>query len=77
MNRTSYPFHFNRDREPADIEARYTLFMYEDLRGIKLACDELGIVAREEIEMIFHANADRLITGILDRKRQTARKERL
>ena len=77
VNRTSYPFHFNRDREPADIEARYTLFMYEDLRGIKLACDELGIVAREEIEMIFHANADRLITGILDRKRQTARKERL
>jgi hypothetical protein len=77
VNRTSYPFHFNRDREPADIEARYTLFMYEDLRGIKLACDELGIVAREEIEMIFHANADRLIAGILDRKRQTARKERL
>jgi predicted TIM-barrel fold metal-dependent hydrolase len=77
VNRTSYPFHFNRDREPANIEARYTLFMYEDLRGIKLACDELGIVAREEIEMIFHANADRLIAGILDRKRQTARKERL
>ena len=52
------------DRESPEVEAGYTLFMYEDLRAIKQACTELGIVAREEIEMIFHSNATRLIAGI-------------
>ena len=28
VNRTSYPFHFNQDREPPEVEANYTLFMY-------------------------------------------------
>ena len=42
--------------------------MYEDLLGIKQAYTELGIVAREEIEMIFHSNAARLIAGIVARK---------
>ncbi|MCX6912993.1 MAG: amidohydrolase family protein [Verrucomicrobia bacterium] len=65
INRTNYPFHFNRDREPAEIESRYTLFMYEDLLAIKQACSELGIIGREEIEMIFHSNTTRLIAGIL------------
>ncbi len=68
LNRTNHPFHFNRDREPPEVEARYTLFMYEDLRAIKQACTDLGIVAREEIKMIFHSNAARLIAGIEARK---------
>jgi uncharacterized protein len=68
INRTNHAFYFNRDREPAEVEARYTLFMYEDLLAIKQACTELGIVAREQIEMIFHSNADRLIAGIQARK---------
>ena len=68
INRTNHPFYFNRDREPAEVEARYTLFMYEDLLAIKQACRELGIVAREQIEMIFHSNADRLIAGIQAQK---------
>ena len=72
INRTSYPFHFNHDREPPGVEAAYTLFMYEDLRAIKQACNELGIVAREEIEMIFHTNAARLIAGIVARKQRTS-----
>ena len=71
MNRTSHPFHFNRDREPAEVEARYTLFMYEDLRAIKQACDDLGIVAREQIEGIFHSNALRLIERVEARKQQS------
>jgi hypothetical protein len=69
-NRTSYPFHFNQDREAPKVEAGYTLFMYEDLRGIKQACTELGIVAREDIEALFHTNASRLIGGILARKQK-------
>jgi uncharacterized protein len=64
LNRTSHPFHFNRDRESPEVEATYTLFMYEDLRAIRQACDELGIRGRPEIEAIFHDNAARLIEGI-------------
>jgi uncharacterized protein len=75
INRTSHPFHFNRDRESPELEACYTLFMYEDIRAIKQACTELGIVGREEIGSIFHGNADRLLAGIADRKQEAARKE--
>ncbi len=35
INRTSYPFFFNKEREAPEVEARYTLFMYEALRAIK------------------------------------------
>jgi uncharacterized protein len=61
INRTSYPFYFNKHREPPEVEANYTLFMYEDLRAIKLACEQLGIVERRQIEAIFHDNAARLM----------------
>ena len=68
INRTSHPFAFNKDREPPEIEAAYTLYMYEDLYAIKQACSELGLTDRPYVEMIFHDNAARLIAGILARK---------
>ncbi|HEY5911364.1 MAG TPA: amidohydrolase family protein [Verrucomicrobiae bacterium] len=71
INRTSYPFHFNQTREAPEIEAKYTLFMYEDLRAIKEACEGLGITARKDIEAIFHDNAARLAQAILARKTQS------
>jgi hypothetical protein len=74
VNRTNHPFHFNRDREPAKVEATYTLFMYEDMQGIKQACTELGITGRGQIEAIFHDNASRLIDGIVERKRNRLQK---
>ena len=43
INRTSYPFFFNRDREPPEVEAKYTLYMYEDLRAMRQACEQLGL----------------------------------
>jgi hypothetical protein len=73
LNRTSYPFHFNQHREPPDVEAQYTLFMYEDLRAIKQACEELGMTGRSEIEAIFHDNAARLIDGIVTHKQNRLR----
>lgn len=73
INRTSHPFHFNRDREPPEIEARYTLYMYEDIRAIKTACEELGLTDRRFVEALFHDNAARLIEGILARKRARVR----
>src|SRR5205823_2142018 len=68
VNRTNYPFYFNKDREPPEIEGRYTLMMYEDLRAIKQACHDLGIVERRDIEAIFHDNAARLVGSILAQK---------
>jgi glutamate-1-semialdehyde 2,1-aminomutase len=59
-NRTSYPFHFNKEREPPEIEAGYTLYMYEALRAIRQASEELGL-SRDDVEGLFAGNAERLI----------------
>jgi len=59
INRTNYPFWFNRDREPPEVEARYTLYMYEALRAIRSACEDLGL-ERRHIQAVFHGNATRL-----------------
>ncbi len=60
INHTSHPFHFNTNRETSEIEAQYTLYMYEALRTIKQTCEELGL-SRDDVEAIFHTNAERLI----------------
>ncbi len=62
-NRTSQPFMFNKEREAPEIEARYTLYMYEALRALRQACEQNGI-GREGVEAIFHGNAARLIDAI-------------
>jgi hypothetical protein len=62
VNRTSLPFHFNREREPAEVEARYTLMMYEDLKGIRDGCEALGY-GPAEAEAILHGNAERLLAA--------------
>ncbi|HHH76613.1 MAG TPA: hypothetical protein ENL03_06280, partial [Phycisphaerae bacterium] len=60
INRTSYPFHFNTNRESPEIEATYTLFMYEALLAIRQTCEALNLT-REQVEAIFCGNAERLI----------------
>ncbi len=60
VNRTNHPFHFNVEREPPEVEATYTLYMYEAIKAIKDACADLGL-ARRDIEAIFHDNAAALI----------------
>ncbi len=67
INRTDYPFHFNREREAPEVEAAYTLYMYEALRTIRRVGEELGI-GPEQVEAIFHGNAERLIGSILAEK---------
>ncbi len=61
INRTSYPFLFNKDREPPEVEAEYTLYMYEALRALKSACEELEL-DRADVEALFSGNARRVIT---------------
>jgi len=63
VNRTNHPFHFNRDREPPEVEAEYTLYMYEALRALKTACDDLGL-ERENVEAILYGNARRLVDTV-------------
>lgn len=67
INRTSHDFHFNTEREDPEIEAAYTLYMYEALRAFKESCEALGI-GREDVEAMFSGNAQRFIDDILKRK---------
>ena len=60
LNRTNYPFFFNRDREPPEVEAGYTLYMYEALYALKQACERAD-VERAQVEAIFHGNAHQLV----------------
>ena len=59
-NRTNYPFYFNKEREAPEIEAGYTLFMYEALRAIKIAAEDVGL-SRDDLELHFSGNARRII----------------
>ena len=64
INRTSYPFYFNRDREPPEIEAGYTLYMYEALLALKNACGDLKLT-REQVEGILYGNARRVVDRVV------------
>jgi predicted TIM-barrel fold metal-dependent hydrolase len=68
LNRCSYPFYFNQNREAPEVEAQYTLGMYEDLRALKQACTELGLCGPADLAAIFHDNAAGLIQSALARK---------
>lgn len=61
VNRTNYPFYFNKEREAPEIEAGYTLFMYEAIKGIKDACECLSL-SRVDVEKIFCNNAEKLMS---------------
>lgn len=63
INRTNYPFHFNKNRESPEVEAKYTLYMYEALRAIKQACEELAL-GPSEVDAIFHGNALRIVDTV-------------
>ncbi len=63
LNRTNYPFYFNRHREPPEVEAGYTLYMYEALGALKQACQRASM-GPEQVEAIMHGNAHRLIESI-------------
>jgi len=69
INRTNYPFYFNKEREVPEIEAKYTLYMYEELKALKVACQEAGITS-EQVKKIFHDNANRLIDAVYQAKKE-------
>lgn len=63
INRTSHDFYFNKEREAPEIEAKYTLYMYEALKALKDACNSLGI-GRDGVEAMFYGTSARLIAEI-------------
>ena len=54
--------------EPPEVEARYTLAMYEALRALRQACEACRL-GRDEVEAIFFGNAERLVHSVLSRQR--------
>lgn len=68
INRTNRDFKFNKEREAPEIEANYTLYMYEAMKALKDVCEEMGIT-REQVEAMFCGNAERLIGEVLEAKR--------
>lgn len=69
INRTSHPFFFNKEREAPEIEANYTLYLYEALKAIKDVSVEFGY-GRREVNGIFHDNARALIDAVVARKKR-------
>lgn len=61
-NRTNYPFHFNAEREPPEVEARYTLYMYEALRALRSVCENARL-SDTQVNAIFRDNAATLLDG--------------
>lgn len=67
INLTSGNYSWNTDREPPEVEATYTLSLYEAMAACLDTLQALGF-GDPEIEAVFHDNARRLIDEVLARK---------
>jgi predicted TIM-barrel fold metal-dependent hydrolase len=63
INHTNYPFFYNQEREPYEIESHYTLYIYEALLAIKQACEAVSL-DRGQVGALFSGNARELIDRI-------------
>ncbi len=61
LNWTSGNYSWNNRRQPAEREARYTWFLYEELLALIDAFQRTGMT-REDAALVFHDNAHRLLT---------------
>jgi hypothetical protein len=62
VNWTDGDYSWNRRRKPPEEEARYTFFLYEELRALIAAVQRAGL-GREALAKIMHGNAARLGIG--------------
>jgi len=60
INYTDGPFSWNTDRKPPEVEAKYTYYLYEELRALIGAVKRLGL-GKDAVERIMHANAAGLL----------------
>jgi glutamate-1-semialdehyde 2,1-aminomutase len=62
-NITSADYPWNTDREPPEVEAQYTYFIYQALKGMREGAERAGLTARELADVLY-GNAWRLLTSI-------------
>jgi predicted TIM-barrel fold metal-dependent hydrolase len=58
-NFTNEPFSWNRERQPPDVEARYTFFLYEQMKAILDTLDRNGL--SQTRDDLFYNNAARIL----------------
>jgi glutamate-1-semialdehyde 2,1-aminomutase len=59
-NITSADYPWNTDRQPPEVEAQYTYFIYEALKGMREGAERAGLT-QGDLEDVFFANAHRLL----------------
>ena len=64
INFTDAPYSWNTDRKSPEDEARYTFFLYEELRALISALGRVGM-GKAEMEAVLYSNAARML-GIED-----------
>jgi hypothetical protein len=67
INLTSGHYSWNLDRESPQVEAAYTLYIYEAVAACIDACRQLGF-GDAELRAIFHDNARRIVDRLLAEK---------
>ena len=60
INFTNGPYSWNKNRKSPEVEARYTYFVYEELRALIKAVQRLGL-GREVVEQILYTNSAKLL----------------
>lgn len=60
INYTDGDYVWNNNRRPPEVEATYTLFIYEQLRAFRCAAEEVGLSA-DDLVSIFSGNFERLL----------------
>ncbi|NLO74883.1 MAG: amidohydrolase family protein [candidate division WS1 bacterium] len=67
LNLTSSDYSWNTNRQPPEVEAGYTLYIYESMAALVDTCLQLGF-GTEEMEALFYGNARRLMDEVQARK---------
>jgi len=67
INLTSGDYAWNVNREPPEVEATYTLYIYEAMAACVDACLQLGF-GKGELRAVFHDNARALVDRLLAAK---------
>ena len=60
INYTDGDYSWNTDLEPPEVQATYTLFLYEQLRAFLVAAERVGL-SREDVADVMGGNARRLV----------------
>jgi len=60
INYTDAPYSWNTNRKPPEVEARYTFFLYQELRALVQAVQACGM-GRKEMAQIMFGNCARLV----------------